>query len=324
MKRKIKNTIVTLAIPTILYAVFLIISFERFYNWNTLYTILLQSIIPTIIAYGVAFGNICGIFDFTIGSRLIITGIACGMVSVQFGMPGLIISAFAISFLLAALTGALNWVCKIPSLVLTMGLTMVFEIVGKQLAGNFGFISLKDEYTFLGSRTNMSIILIVCAILFYIIFNNTKFSYDMRAIGSNEVVAKNAGIKTNLTKFKTFFYGGFFIAIAAILTISQSGSISAQTSLGSATLLFKPLISILLALAFQKSCNLTIGIFISQLSLNIIFIGLIAAGMNDTFQNVVLGAFLLVVMLLFENIADVTQFFNKFKNGASNAQKSEA
>ena len=67
------------------------------------------------------------------------------------------------------------------------------------------------------------------------------------------------------------------------------------------TIVFKPLISILLALVLQRICNLTLGIFISQFSLNIIFIGLIAAGMPDTFQNVVLGLFLLIVMIFFQN-----------------------
>ena len=38
-----------------------------------------------------------------------------------------------------------------------------------------------------------------------------------------------------------------------------------------------------------------------SLSPFIIFIGLIAVGLPDTFQNVVLGFFLLVVMILFEN-----------------------
>lgn len=301
MKKVILKTIKTLILPVVLYGVFLMLSFNRFSNWNCLYTIFLQSIIPTIIAYGVAYGNICGIFDFTIGSRLIISGLVAGLCAIKFGMLGMIFGAFASSFLTAAITGGLNRVCRIPSLVLTMGITMIFEVIGKQLAGRFGFISVESKNTFLGSSPYIVFILIASAALFYVLFNNTKFSFDMRAVGSNEIVARNSGIKTELVKFKSFIYGSIFVAIAAILTISQSGSVGAQTGLGSATILFKPLISILLALVLQGICNLTIGIFISQFSLNIIFIGLIAVGMNDTFQNVVLGGFLLVVMVFFHN-----------------------
>ena len=77
--------------------------------------------------------------------------------------------------------------------------------------------------------------------------------------------------------------------------------------------MFKPLISILLALVLQRICNLTIGIFIAQFTLNIIFIGLIAAGLPDTFQNVVLGLFLLIVMILFENSGRIDELREKRK-----------
>ena len=79
------------------------------------------------------------------------------------------------------------------------------------------------------------------------------------------------------------------------------------------------MISILLALVLQNICDLTIGIFISQFSLNIIFIGLIAAGMPDTFQNVVLGIFLLIVMIFFRN----TERINAWKTKRAALQEQE-
>ena len=86
----------------------------------------------------------------------------------------------------------------------------------------------------------------------------------------------------------------------------------AQQSLGSVTVIFKPLISVLLALVLQKICNLSFGIFIAQFTLNIIFIGLIAAGLPDTFQNVVLGIFLLIVMILFRNTERIEILKSRF------------
>lgn len=301
MKKIVINLLKTLSLPVIVYLVFLVICFERFSNWNCVYTIFLQSIIPTITAYAVAYGNICGIFDFTIGSRLVISGVVGGLLAAEYGMAGMILGALVSAVVVSAITGILNWILRIPSLVLTMGLTMIFEIVGTKLAGHYGFVQIDTRYAVLGASPNIVIVFIISAVLFYFIVNHTVFSYHMRAVGSNETIAKNSGIKTDVVKWKSFLYGGIFIGIAAILTLSQSGSVGAQTSLGSVTIVFKPLISILLALVLQRICNLTFGIFIAQFSLNIIFIGLIAAGLPDTFQNVVLGVFLLAVMILFQN-----------------------
>lgn len=301
MKRFLINTLKVIMLPVIVYLIFLVICFERFSNWNCIYTIFIQTIIPTITAYAIAYGNICGVFDFTIGSRLVISGVVGGLFAAQYGFAGMILGAIISAIVVGIITGILNWWLKIPSLVLTMGLAMVFEIIGSKLAGHYGFVQIDNKYAIFGSSPNIVIIFLLSAVLFYFIFDHTVFSFHMRAVGSNEAVAKNSGIKTDLVKCKSFVYGSVFIGISAILTLSQSGSVGAQTSLGSVTIMFKPLISVLLALVLQRICDLTVGIFIAQFTLNIIFIGLIAVGLPDTFQNVVLGFFLLVVMILFEN-----------------------
>lgn len=311
MKRFLINTLKVIMLPVIVYLIFLVICFERFSNWNCIYTIFIQTIIPTITAYAIAYGNICGVFDFTIGSRLVISGVIGGLLAAQYGFAGMILGAIISAIVVGIITGVLNWWLKIPSLVLTMGLAMVFEIIGSKLAGHYGFVQIDNKYAIFGSSPNIVIIFLLSAVLFYFVFNHTVFSFHMRAVGSNEVVAKNSGIKTDLVKCKSFVYGSVFIGIAAILTLSQSGSVGAQTSLGSVTIMFKPLISVLLALVLQRICDLTIGIFIAQFTLNIIFIGLIAVGLPDTFQNVVLGFFLLVVMILFENLGRIEELKEK-------------
>ena len=311
MKRFLINTLYVIMLPVIVYLIFLVICFERFSNWNCIYTIFIQTIIPTITAYAIAYGNICGVFDFTIGSRLVISGVIGGLLAAQYGFAGMILGAIISAIVVGIITGVLNWWLKIPSLVLTMGLAMVFEIIGSKLAGHYGFVQIDNKYAIFGSSPNIVIIFLLSAVLFYFVFNHTVFSFHMRAVGSNEAVAKNSGIKTDLVKCKSFVYGSVFIGIAAILTLSQSGSVGAQTSLGSVTIMFKPLISVLLALVLQRICDLTIGIFIAQFTLNIIFIGLIAVGLPDTFQNVVLGFFLLVVMILFENSGRIEELKEK-------------
>lgn len=311
MKKIIKEIGMTLLLPAIVYGIFLIVCFERFNNLNCVYTIFLQSIIPTITAYAYAFLHMSGLFDFTIGSRIIISGLVGGIASARFGMAGLLLGALLASVVIALATGLLNWVCKIPSLILTMALTMIFEILGKNIAGKFSFVSIDYKYAALGSAPYIVIVLLVSAVLFYMVFNYTKFSYHMRAIGSNETVSKNAGINVQAVKVQCFVWGSLFVAIAAVLTISQSGSMGAQTNLGSATLLFKPLMGIIIAVVLQPICNMTIGIFISQFTLNTIFIGLIAAGLPDTFQNIFLGVFLLAVMIFTNNVENVRGFFRK-------------
>lgn len=301
MKKTFLNIGKVLLLPVIVYCIFLILIFDHFSNLNCIYTIFIQSIIPTITAYGVAFGFISGIFDFTIGARIVISGIIGGLLAAKYGIPGLIIGCLVSSIVVSAFTGALNWICRIPSMIITLGLTMVLEIIGKSIAGRFSFILLSSENAILGSFPYIIIILFVCMALYHFIDRRTTLSYQIKAIGNNEGIAKNAGINTQYVKFMTFVIGGIFVAVSSMLTLSQSGSMSAQINLGSVALVFKPLMSIFIALALQKICPLAIGIFVGQFTLNTIFIGLIAAGLPDTFQNVALGFFLLVVVIFSQN-----------------------
>jgi ribose transport system permease protein len=303
-----------LLLPVAVYGIFLLLIFDRFSKGSCLYTIFLQSIIPTITAYGLAVGYICGIFDFTIGARIVISGLVGGLMAMQFGMPGLLVGAFVSSVLVSVVTGALNWVCRIPSLIITLGLTMILEIVGKSMAGRFSFIQLDTRYALLGSAPYIIFVLLLCMALYYVIDSRTAFSYEMRAVGSNEAIAQSAGIRTQMVKFLTFVIGSVFLAVSAVLTLSQSGSMGAQIDLGSVALVFKPMMSIIIALTIKRYCPMCLGIFIGQFTLNTIFVGLIAAGLPDTFQNVALGFFLLVVIIISNNK-------ERFRRAGRRAQK---
>ena len=162
-------------------------------------------------------------------------------------------------------------------LILTMALTMIFEIMGKNISGKFSFVSIDYKYAALGSAPYIIIVLFVSAVVFYFIFNHTKFSYHMRAVGSNEAVSRNAGIHVQRVKVLCFVIGSLFavsIGSADDQPVRLYGGTDESWELR--RLLFKPLMGIIIAVVLQPVCNMTIGIFISQFTLNTIFIGLIA------------------------------------------------
>ena len=55
----------------------------------------------------------------------------------KYGVAGMVLGAFISALFITLLTGILNSVFRIPSLVLTMGLAMIYEIVGSKLAGHY-------------------------------------------------------------------------------------------------------------------------------------------------------------------------------------------
>jgi ribose transport system permease protein len=301
MKKAFLNLLKALLLPTGLYILFLLLNPKRFGNINSLYTVFTQSLIPTVMGSGLALGFISGMFDFTMGSRIILSGIIGGVCSLRFGITGLILGCVFSGILLGFITGVVNWLARIPSMVSTLGMAMVYEVLAIQIKNMGKYSLLSREHTTLGKPGWLICLTVLCSIVFYFIFYHTKFTYHVRAVGNDEILAKNAGIRVRKTKVLTFVVGGLFLGITSLLQISVSGNVTTQLNLDSGVLLFKPLIGVIIGLQLMPLCNIVIGIFIGSFSLMTIFVGLIAAGLPDTYQNVVLGLFLLIVMFVSQN-----------------------
>ena len=107
-----------------------------------------------------------------------------------------------------------------------------------------------------------------------------------RQVGNEELLANALGVNAMNTKYMTFVLAGIFIGITAILQISYANSITTVSSLRSISMIFQPLMGVLIAFAIQEWCNLTLGVFISQFTLSMMFNALIALGVPSKMQDV--------------------------------------
>lgn len=317
-KKYIIRTAKTVALPLILFVFFFILRPQKFGSWSTINIMFQQTFIPTIIGYGLSWGFIVGIWDFTVGARILLSALVGASFSVQFGMAGLILGCLISSLTLSVLTGAINWIARIPSLVISFGLVMVYEILGQWYSGKTSLMTVDSQITFLGSEPYNIILSVGVFVIFYIIFNNTKFSFQAKAVGSNEMLSRDMGIKVPKVKFMTYVWGGLFLGLASLLQISYAGSIGPQVNLTSIAVVFRPMIGLMIGIALSHVCNLAIGVFIGTLSINTIFIGIIALGLPDTMQNIFLGIFLLVVMIVSNQQEKVKEYFKRKKMAAAN------
>ena len=76
-------------------------------------------------------------------------------------------------------------------------------------------------------------------------------------------------------------------------------------------MIFQPLMGVLIAFAIQEWCNLTLGVFISQFTLSMMFNALNALGVPSKMQDVVLGVMLIIVMGIALNNKRISGFFER-------------
>lgn len=305
-KMALTNLGKALVLPLILYFILLVLAGKRVGNWNSIVTIVVLSVVPTICAYGVAFGFVSGMMDFSVGSRMIVAGMCSAIGGHYFGIIGMLLGAIISSAIMALIVGGLFATLKIPSLVVSLGTLMLFEIVSVKIATGINsiipgistgaYLKTPASLTFLGTPPWNFIILFISAVIFHILNYQTEFATQARMVGSDELIAANIGIKPMKVKFITFVYGSIFLGISAMVSACYSSAVGSKCDLASMSMVFKPMMAVIIGLSLQRFVELEIGIFIGSLSMSIIFTGIIALGWPDSLQNVVLGLMMLVVM----------------------------
>lgn len=289
-----KRTFFTILLPLILYAILCIAAPKNFLSGSTAIMIITQCLPNVALGWAMVFGMSVGLFDFSAGARLVLAGLIGVYFSQIMGFPGFVFGCVVGSIVLAALVGVVYSYLKIPSIIAGFAALLVFESMGVMLVKKM-INAIDANYLFLAKTPYIYIVMILMFVVIYLVFNNTKFGYQIKAIGGNENVARSMGINSGRLKFMTYLIGGVFMGIATILYVSNAGTIQSKDGMASMSLCFTPMMGVMIGM-FLPSCNLIIGTFIGELCITIVGSAMIAFNWESRLQNVVVGIFLMLFM----------------------------
>ena len=307
---KYQSKILIVFFPVFMFLVFSLIS-QRF-TANNIGIVLIQTIIPTLIGFALYQGMAGGLLDLSIGARIILASFVGAYFSKAYGIAGLILGCFVTSMIAAMASGALYVALKIPSFFLALCLILIMEPMPYMLFNKTN-MSIDGSIAFLGKRPYNIIIAIAVYLIFSVISGHMKYSYHLRAIGSEEGLAKTLGVKTDRVKFESYVVSELLCGFASLLYVCYSNIITMLTAMDSITLVFKPLMGVMIAMQLVSRIDLGVGIFIGELTLTIIFNGLLSLNVPDNMQNMVLGVFMLAVIAIMGNRESLIVAINKRK-----------
>lgn len=281
------------------WAVFKILSPENFGSPTNLLSYFQASLIATTGAVGFYFVMVMGMFDFSIGANIMLSAIVGSVFAGRLGMGyfGLILGCVLTGTVVGFLNGFFYVNLRIPSMIVTTGLALIYESVANYIAGGVEQ-TLASELRIFGRMPGDIILALIAFITAYLILNYTKIGTYTYAIGSNEFVAKNMGINVKKYKVIAFIISGAFLGVMSILTISYGSSMVAVTGMASMSRNFIPTMGCFFGLAFKKYGMPLQAIIIGEFVINIIFFGFIALGAPTAIQDVITGITLLIIITL--------------------------
>ena len=284
-------------IAFLFWAIFKILAPQTFGDFDKLQTYLKTALYYAVGGCGLYFICVMGPFDMSVGANIVLSSVLAVNMSERFGYAGLLIAPMISGVLVGLLNGLVYIKLRISSLIVTAGLSLVYEALSI-FATNGKEAILAPSYRAFGDYPGNLILALAAFFLCGFILKYTKIGTYTYAIGSNEVVAKNMGVNVDKYKVVAFVLCGFFVGVEAILTISYGTSMTSASNLASMSRNFPPLMGTFFGLAFKKYGHPVIAIVVGEFIIQLLFQGFVALGAPTTVQNIVTGIVLLAIVTL--------------------------
>lgn len=326
IKRLASNTWKTLIWPVGIYLIFLIAtslfgSGGNFGTLKSLQTVLQQSILCAIMALAMSSNMMNGRWDFSIGIITVISSfIASGFVKqLGLGAYGLILLCIIFATVMCLVNGALYLLLKVPALVVSIGMLMVYETLSLVVNGGKGAKLSGLSYTVFGRSPHIYILAVITFLIFYVIYSHTRFGYNVRALGNNQIIANNIGINETKNVILCYVLCGVFTGIAAAINVSMKGSIEPSSTFNNNMgMMFTAFPAVFIGQYLSRYTNFVFGVFIGAVCMKLLSAGVLALGLPSAVQDIGVGLFLLLFIALTTNQGRVLDWRSRIKRLALN------
>lgn len=209
-----------------------------FRTFGNFLSLLRQSAINGLIAFGMTAIILTGGIDLSVGSILALTSIICAH-TIKMGIPAPIAMIVALIFgiLLGLISGLMVTKSRLQPFIATLITMTGYRGITMILSGGRPISRLGDNIILnnIGKGSFIGIpipvwILALFFILFLFILRSTILGRQIYATGSNSKAAELAGISINKVKLIVYATSGFMASLSGLILVSRLGS--AQPTLG--------------------------------------------------------------------------------------------
>ena len=297
----------TLVFPVLIWAIFaaaaLISKRDYFFSAFITSNIFRGSVLSCIVALAIAIPLSGGRWDFAPGTIAIlggIIGINTGM-SLGWNVFGVLFLCIIACVLLALIEAAAYIFMRVPNMIVSLGIVMVYEALTGILYGGRGANIFNANIAYVNNLLLLSkapwcfVLLGIVLVLVYLLLYRTRFGCDTRSLGNNARIAINSGVKEKVNIVLTYLVVGTLLGIAALLNAGNS-QITAASNLSSTSLMFSSMGSVLIGLFLAASSCLPWGLFVGSLGMMVMTYGLVSFGIDGALVTIVTGFIIVLIM----------------------------
>ena len=206
---------------------------------ENLENILLQASFAGISAAGMTLLIVSGAFDLSVAGLLGLCGVASSELLPSLGVVFTVIAVLFLGLFLGLLNGLVVTKLRIPAFIATLGMMNIYLALAFIWTQGSRVIAVEDaSFKFLGTGTLFGFLpipfltMVATYLVCYAILNWSVYGRCLRAVGSNEIAARTAGLPVDLIRILAFAIVGGCSALAGVLFTAELSSASAVMASG--------------------------------------------------------------------------------------------
>jgi len=235
------NSLLLPLVGLLLLGIFFALLAPNFVTLGNLYNILREASVLLIVSVGVTYVILMGSIDLSVGQVVTLSGLATALALQTNPLPLAVAVGVMCGILVGAINGALFAYGKVPSFLVTLGMSLVLTGIALWLVGGRPVQINNDEFRWLSTGTPVLAIpnVAVWALIVYgigiVVAARTRFGRFMYALGGGEAVAKLSGVPVRRFKLYAMIVSGALAGLAGVLLSARIGA--ATPSMGDSLVL---------------------------------------------------------------------------------------
>ena len=310
IKKLAKNAAGLFALPALVYLAFFALcrlnGSTTFGVGTDFNNIIITTIYTGLISLAVSYNLTSGRFDFSVGSVLILSNIVGFKLALAWGLGpfGAAVLCIVTGMVLGFVSGMIYVTLRLPPMVCSLGVAMIYEAVGFIITGGSGvkLIGRNDLLVFASAPAIYILILVILAVL-VVLLNFTVFGYNCSSLRTGQEISVDVGIDERKNSVQCYVIAGALMAAAGLINTSRLGTVSVNTGLASSSYLMNAFLPMFIGLALARFADRNIGIIMGSFAqaCMISAFGTGKLNFSSNLQTVLSGLAVLIFMFVANN-----------------------
>ncbi len=244
-----------------------------------------------------------GRFDFSLGSIALLSSAvgATLTLSLDLSAPMMLVITLAAGVALGAFSGLLYVLLRLPALITSLGVTLLYESLVAILSGSGVTFGTKKELTaFSKSTPNMILVTVIAFLFIYFVMNYTKFGFHYAALKDGQKVAVDTGIKEVGNAIGCYAIAGGMMGLVGYINATLNGMIQVSLDFGSMGAMFVAFLPMFIGSFIGRFSENHFGMVLGAATYAAIQLGFVRLGISSEVQSLV-SALVLVGFLIYLN-----------------------